>query len=64
MIEYMNVVVTDEEKKLLLFNYLPEEYQSVNIFDQKDWKSCKEHTLGLVERLKKVEERKRRKSRL
>ena len=59
MIEYMNVVVTDEEKKLLLFNSLPEEYQSVNIFDQKDWKSCKEYTLGLVERLKKVEERKK-----
>jgi len=35
MIEYMNVVVTDEEKKLLLFNSLPEEYQSVNIFRSK-----------------------------
>jgi len=33
MIGYMNIVVTDEEKKLLLFNSLPEEYQSVNIFD-------------------------------
>ncbi|KAG4083722.1 hypothetical protein H8356DRAFT_1328785 [Neocallimastix lanati (nom. inval.)] len=27
-LKYMNVVVTDEEKKLLLFNSLPEEYQS------------------------------------